>query len=274
MKGRLGLAAASTLLLAGATYALRAWARTKPAAKQRERVAYPPLDTLKPVGENLWIVDSGPITPAGLAVPIRMSVIRLASGELLLHSPTPLTASLAAELQALGSVRHLIAPSIAHWTFLADWQGAFPAAETWAVPGLGQRPQVRASGLRIDHELGSTPVPWSAEVAQGLVQGGVGFTEAYVFHRLTRTLILTDLVQNLEPSRLPPVTSIAARLARSTCGETPAHVRAVVLLGGEEAKRQVRQLLALEPDKLIFAHGKWFPENAAPRLRQAFDWLV
>jgi hypothetical protein len=42
---------------------------------------YPPLDTLKPVAENIWIVDSSPLD-RWTRVPIRMTVVRLGSGAL------------------------------------------------------------------------------------------------------------------------------------------------------------------------------------------------
>ena len=40
-------------------------------------VTYPPLDVLKPVAKDLWIVDSGPQEAMGLTLPVRMTVIRL-----------------------------------------------------------------------------------------------------------------------------------------------------------------------------------------------------
>ena len=265
----------TALAIAGtAGYALRRWGRDRPDADDVDRIGYPPLDVLKPVGENVWIVDSGPIRPAGLSVPIRMTVIRLAEGELMLHSPTQVTEPLIAELERLGPVRHLLAPTIGHWTFLPDWQRAFPKAEVWAVPALRERPQVRSSDLRIDHDLDdSAPQPWAQEIEQSLVRGGGGFEEACFFHRPSRILLLADLVQNLESRKLPPGTALAAELARSTGGRTPAHVRAALLAGGKRVRESIRDLTAHEPEKVIFAHGDWFDKRAAERLRQAFAWL-
>ena len=273
MNSKLKLTAA--LALGGvAACAVRSWGRNKPGSQERERIGYPPLDTLKEVGENIWIVDSGPIKAAGLSIPIRMTVVRLSGGSLWLHSPTQLTDALASELRKIGPVRHLVAPTIAHWTFLPDWQKGFPEAELWTVPGLRERPQVRASGLRIDHELGNeAPAVWAGEIDQGLVQGGGGFKEIYFHHRPSRTLVLADLIQNLEPDRLPPVTAAIAELSRATTGRTAAHVRLAMALGGTEAKEQIAHLLKIAPDRVIFAHGSWFDTDAAARLRRAFDWF-
>ncbi|HYW61936.1 MAG TPA: DUF4336 domain-containing protein, partial [Bradyrhizobium sp.] len=90
------------------------------------------------------MIESAPIkVGGGLALPLRMSVIRLANGDLLLHSPAQYTDDLKSAIEALGRIRHLIAPSIGHWMFLRDWQRACPAAKTWVVPGLKDRAQVR-----------------------------------------------------------------------------------------------------------------------------------
>ena len=57
----------------------------------REDATYPPLDALKPVADDLWIVD-GPIIRFGLkwlkmSFPTRMTLIRC-DGDLFIHSPT------------------------------------------------------------------------------------------------------------------------------------------------------------------------------------------
>ena len=66
-----------------------------------EDVTYPPLDVLKPVAENLWIVDSGPQEAMGLSLPVRMTVIRLSNGDVWLHSPTRFNGELRREIETL-----------------------------------------------------------------------------------------------------------------------------------------------------------------------------
>jgi len=59
---------------------------------------YPPLNTMKRVADDIWIVD-GPLIRFGLTVlkvrfPTRATIIRLEDGGLFVHSPTPLDAAL------------------------------------------------------------------------------------------------------------------------------------------------------------------------------------
>lgn len=239
-----------------------------------DQVTYPPLDRLKPVSADLWVVDSGPVRPLGLSLPVRMTVIRLPGGDVLVYSPTRLTDELSRELTALGPVRHLVAPGTAHWTFLKDWQEAYPEARTGAPPGLKRRRQVRRARLRFDHDLTSKPPDvWAGVLDQGLLRGG-GFEEVYLYHRPGRTLLLADLVQNLEPGRLPPLSRLAMRLVRSTSAEIPLHVRLALNMRRDSVVPALWRMLAFKPERVIFAHGRWFEERGAERLRAALGRFV
>jgi hypothetical protein len=238
-------------------------------------VIYSPIDVPKPFAPEVWVVDSGPISAMGLKLPVRMTVIRLKDQSLLLHSPTHYTPELGQALEVLGTVRHLIAPTVAHWKFLKDWQHAYPEATSWAVPALRGRAQVRKSGVCIDADLGdSAPPAWRDEIEQTLVRGGAGFEEAWFFHKASRTLLLADLVENLRPSKLPPATAAAMRATKGTSATTGLHVRAALGLGGQGAKDAIGAMLDKEPKRVIFAHGDMFTQDAAAKLRRAFGWAM
>ena len=216
----------------------------------RAPVGYPPLDTPRLVAEGLWIVDSLLPGAVGRVLPARMTALRLADG-LLLHSPTRFSPALLDRLQQIGPIRHLVAPNSVHWMFLAAWQRACPGAVTWAVPGLRARRVVRRGGVRLDHDLGGrAPGAWRDAVALVTVPGGLGFREAALFHRATRTLVLTDLVVNLDAATLPRLVLPAVRLLGTVGpdGMPPAWLRAVVRLKRRDAaaaalRRSMRWLL-------------------------------
>jgi len=240
-------------------------------------VTYPPLDVLKPVAENVWIVDSGPQQAMGLTLPVRMTVIRLGSGDVWLHSPTRFNAELRREIETLGPIRYIVAPNVAHWTHLKEWQTTCPAAVISAAPGLRDRAQVREANLRLDRDIGEAlPEAWGDEIEQVVVPGGAGFREVAFFHRPTRTLILTDLVQNLEPQKLPLGTRLFAKFTgvQAPDGKAPAYLRLVIRLRRREARDAVSRLVAWNPDRVIFSHGRWFERDGTEQLRRAFRWLL
>ncbi|SHJ07120.1 protein of unknown function [Roseomonas rosea] len=246
------------------------------AAHHGHQAAYHPLDTPKPAAEGVWVVDSILPNPMGAVLGVRMTVIRLPDGGLLLHSPTRFTYALKRELERLGPIRHLVAPNIAHWTFLKEWQDHLPETVSWAAPGLRDRAQVRRSGVRLDHDLfATTPAEWGGAIEVVPVPGAAGFQEMAMFHAPTRTLVLTDLVMNLEPPKVPlplrPLAWLFGMLAPD--GMPPPYLRAVVKRRHAEAAEAAARLIALEPERVVFAHGRWFETNGTEQLRRSLRWL-
>jgi hypothetical protein len=247
------------------------------ASASDDRVTYAPLDVPKPVAGGVFIVDSGPLRIMGLPLPVRMTVIRLANGDVLLHSPTRFDARLRAEIEAIGPIRHLVAPNVAHWSFLKEWQRECPEAMTWAAPGLRKRSQVKASGVRLDRDLPDrSPPEWAGEIEQVIVPGAAGFREAAFFHRPSRTLILTDLVVNLEADKLPlPARAFAwATGTLAPDGRAPAYLRLIVKRRRAAARTAASELVAFAPERVIFAHGRWFDSDGTAQLRRSLAWLL
>lgn len=242
-----------------------------------EKVTYPPLDVLKRVADNIWIVDSGPLRALGMPLPIRMTVIKLRDGGLLLHSPTRFAFSLKEQMDAQGPVSHILAPNSAHWTFVQKWQAHCPEARTWAAPGLRARSQVQISNVRLDEDLGDmAPAAWFEEIEHVVVEGAAGFSEVALFHKASRTLVLTDLVQNLELSKLPftmrPMIKIIG--AAAPYGKAPVYLRAIIKSQGRQPRDAAKRLLELRPERVVFTHGRWFETNGTERLRQSLSWLT
>ncbi|MFP4304477.1 MAG: DUF4336 domain-containing protein [Rhodosalinus sp.] len=230
---------------------------------------YPPLFTPKPFGCDLWLVDGPAIRFYGMPFSTRMTVVRLSDGGLWLHSPVERTPGLAERLAVLGPVRHLIAPNWIHYAWLGDWAEACPQAETWAAPGVAGRAASRGMTLRVDHGLGG-PAPWSAEIDHLIVEGSAVHREAVFFHRASRTLILTDLIENFEPARLPWFMRPLVRLAgiAHPKGRMPPDMAATF----DKAKLRagVERMIAWRPERLVLAHGHCFQTGAVRELERAF----
>ena len=87
---------------------------------------YEPLYTLKPIAENIWIVDGDLIEMDAVLTKLpfstRMTVIKLANGQLWCHSPIQPNQALFDQLDALGPVAHLVSPNKIHYAYIADWK--------------------------------------------------------------------------------------------------------------------------------------------------------
>jgi hypothetical protein len=239
---------------------------------------YPPLDTLKRVADDLWIVD-GPIIRFGMAwlempFPTRMTVVRLAGG-LFIHSPTPLTPGLRAEIEAAGRPRWIVGPNRLHYSWIAQWQEGFPGAQVYLAPRIREQAgdRIALDGAPLDRDRG---YPWDGDLATLPVAGSY-MTEVEFFHHASRTLILTDLIENFEPQR---VGSFAMRWlirlggVRYPDGGMPRDMRLTFAKRRPQLKAAIETMIGWNPERVILAHGRWHERDGANALRRAFRWLL
>jgi hypothetical protein len=124
----------------------------------------------------------------------RTTVIRLSNGELLVHSPSPIDDALVERIGDIGPVAHLIAPGSYHYFYVAAWQAAFPEAAVWICPGVERKqPDLEFDWILSDH----APDAWADEIDQVLVRGNRFIWEVVFFDRPSKTLIVTDLLENI-----------------------------------------------------------------------------
>lgn len=239
-----------------------------------KRMLYRPINTLKPVTDDLWIVD-GPITRFGLMwakmpFPTRMTVIRLKHG-LFVHSPTQLDRALKEEIEEIGPVRWIIAPNRIHYSWIPDWHAAFGDAEVYLAPKVREqaRERIDFDGCRLDSDKG---YPWDAELETLPVRGRY-MTEVVFLHRASRTLILTDLIENFEPGKLNVPMRWLTRLGgvQDPNGSMPRDMR--VTFHKTHLTAAIEKMLAWAPVRIVLAHGRWYESNGDAELKRAFQWL-
>lgn len=238
---------------------------------------YEPLNTLKPVAPDIWVVDGPMIRFYGLAFSTRATVIRLKTGDLWVHSPTKLETGLIAELNALGPVRHLIAPNWIHYAYVAEWQKQFSDTISWAAPGVKERAASKNMHVQFDHDLGETAdVPWRGEIDQQIVHGSKVHREAVFFHRPSSTMILTDLIENFEAKNLTWWMRILMRWGRilDPDGQMPRDMRMTFRLGHAELRKAVNQMIDWAPERVIVAHGRWYDTDGVAEIRRAFRFVL
>jgi hypothetical protein len=209
------------------------------------------------------------LPPFGFRLPARMTALPLAEGRLALVSPVPIDAALAARIAALGEVSYLIAPNLLHHLYLADAMARYPTARVLAPRALSaKRPD-----LRIDLALeDALPEELTSAVAVQHIAGAPKLDEFVFFHRATRTLLMTDLVFNIERPE-----GFFAHLVLFVVGayKRLASSRALRVLVTDRGRcsESVAQLLALPFETLVMAHGEIVREDAPARLAEALSWL-
>jgi len=239
-------------------------------------IPYAPLNTLKPIADDLWIVDGPEIRMnwLGLKVPFatRMMIARLPGGGLWIHSPIAPEPELITAIEALGPVAHLIAPNTLHYWWLADWAARFTGAAVWVAPQLSEKAKCPLPPHR---ELGQVPpATWEGAFDQVIVSGDV-LTEVDFFHRASRTAILTDLIENFEPAR------VRSRFWRAIMrwsgaadpdGKAPVDMRATFRRHRAQVRAAAETMIGWAPERVIIAHGRWYDHDGVAELRRAFRW--
>lgn len=241
---------------------------------------YPPLNTMKSVGENIWMIDGDIVEMSAGVVKIpfstRMTIIRLLNGQLWCHSPIEPNVELFDELNQIGEVRYLVGPNKLHYTHIDAWKQQYPQAEVWLAPGIAER----ASSQNISLPAGQTltdqaPSGWSADIEQHLFKGSRYIEEAVFFHRPSETLILTDLIENIETEQMHLFHKLIYKIGDNAYpnGKTPRDLRMTFLGHKKEAQASFQVLQSWQPKNIILAHGQCYFGNGEEILKKAFEWV-
>lgn len=238
---------------------------------------YPPINTLKPVADDVWIVD-GPNIRFGprwlqMPFPTRMTIVRTDDGSLFIHSPTPLVPDLKAAVSTLGDPRWIVGPNRIHYSWIPDWYATFGGAEVYLAPRIKEQAKGRI-GFATKELGGASGYPWDGAIATLPVPGSY-MTEFEFFHKRSRTLILTDLIENFESKKLTTwwmrwLTRFGG--VRDPDGRMPRDMR--FKFRNDELRRAVETMIAWRPARIILAHGRWYEDGAEPELRRAFRHIL
>lgn len=237
---------------------------------------YEPLNTLKPIGPDIWIADGPHISFYGLPFPTRMTIVRLADGGLWIHSPIKPDDKLIAQINKIGPVRHLIGPNWFHYASLHDWKTRYPAALVWVAPGVEARAAKHSVPLTVDEDLIDTaPDAWVGQLDQMIVRGSKIHHEAVFYHSHSKTLILTDLIENFERRTLPWWMRILTKFARiqHPDGQMPIDMRQTFNGHRDQLRKAVEQMITWGPEQVILAHGHWYQRDGVAELKRAFRFL-
>lgn len=224
---------------------------------------------MRELDTNLYVAEQ-PLKFLGFAIGARMTAIRLDDGSLFIHSPIRLTSELRGGLERLGPVKFLIAPNRFHHLFIADYLSAYKASQAWCAPGLdAKRQDIRFTG-RLDDDA---PAGWAGQIDQVFFRPLRALNEVVFFHRLSRTLMFTDLLFNVVRSD-----SVATRIALTLDGgfghpTVPRTFRLGLWMRRAEARATIDRVLSWDFDRVILAHGDVVETEGKAVVQRAWSFL-
>lgn len=226
---------------------------------------------LQKIGDSLWVHEQV-IRFGGLPLRHQMSVIRLAGGSVLVHSPTKVSTELSHELEEIGPVSSIIAPTWWHDLYLRDWLHAFPAARLYGASALVKYNR----SLAFAGTLTNSAEPlWAGDLEQHYVEGlWLFLDEVGFYHAASRSLILADLLFNIDEKD----ERLTKALSRIFIGPFPGcrfpRLYRPFVRDARRLRAAIARILEWDFDRIVVGHGAVVERGGKEIFRSSFRWLL
>lgn len=220
---------------------------------------------LRDIAPNLWML-SYPLKLLGVNVGRNVTVIRLASRKLIIHSTAPFSAGDVAAIKGLGEPAWIADMMLRHDTFAREGHTAFPSARYLAPDGFSK-------SLGFDTEpLIPPPAEWVDEIAVAAIDGAPEFGEVVMLHRPSRTLIVEDLIFNFAGTQ-NLWTKLFLRLATVGGRHEPGMTLPfkMAIKDGAAYAASIKTILAWDFDRIIVGHGTPIATGGKEKLRSTLQ---
>ena len=204
---------------------------------------------LELISKDLWC-SGGKEGRGPFKFDIRMTVLRLQSGGLLLHSPIAIDETIKDELNQLGIVEHIVAPNCFHHLYASRAKQLFPDAMLWASPGLRDK----RNDINFDAVINEQQPDWGNTVEFRFIAGMPVLNEVVFFHKPSRSLICSDLVFNIQKGSNVFIRSLWRLFGVwKTLGQSRSW--RFMVKNREEVTSSINSVLQWKFERVIMAHG-------------------
>ena len=202
-----------------------------------------------------------PLRLLGAQIGRTVTIVRLRTGELVIHSTAAFSRADVEAISRLGTPAWLLDATLFHDTFAGRGRKAFPSAaylapERFPVPS---------------QPLSKPPPSWEEELDVLPLEGMPGVREYVFFHVPSRTLIVADLVFNFGPT----ATAWTRFFFRWAGGirHYPGVSRLfrMSIQDRDAFNQSIRQMMQWDFDRLIVGHGDIIGSAAKAKLKTALD---
>jgi hypothetical protein len=214
------------------------------------------------LAENLWLL-AYPLKMLGVDLRRNVTLIRLRSGRMIIHSTAAFSPEDVVMIRALGEPGWLLDGILRHDTFAKEGRAAFPGIPYLAPEGFSEVVGFATTTIV------PPPIEWDGELLALEIQGAPEARDTALFHVPSRTLILTELVFNFGGDE-PLWTELLLRAAVG--GEHhPGMSRPVKAGVKDEAAFQssLATILGWDFDRVIVGHGDIIEHDGKAKLRTA-----
>jgi hypothetical protein len=222
---------------------------------------------LSPITDNVW-VEPRPLRFFGVETGTKMTVVRLENGDVFVHSPVAIDPQLREQIDAIGPVRALVAPTLFHHLYIGDWMKVYPEATVSCCPGL----EKKRKDLTWTRVLGDDPAEeWKGELEQVFFGARTMENEVIFFHKKSKTIISSDFMFNLSKHPSGFTRFVAFILGNRKPGATL--LEHVMIRDRVAARDQVARVVSWGAERIVLAHGENVESNGSDLVKDAYSWL-
>lgn len=219
----------------------------------------PPHKPIEQLETNLWRVEASMKSPPLERV---MTIAKLSTGGLVLHSVVALDEAQMAELESFGPVKYIVVPNGWHRLDAAGYKARYPEARVLTPKAARKRVE---QIVKVDGTLEELV---DRDVKLGLVEGTRGLEAMMTVTSGDRvTLVFTDVIFNM-PHRTGFQGFVLKHVMSSSGGPKVTRIGRTFLIRDKQAfAAQLEQLAAQNVTRIVVAHNEVISVNPAGILR-------
>jgi len=217
---------------------------------------------MRSLAPDVWIKEY-PLTVLGTNHGRTVTVIRLASGKLVIHSMAPFSQADIEEIRQLGEPAWLVEAMLLHDTYAAEGRRSFPELPFLGPPGF---PAV------VKFETGPllpSPEEWAGQLEVIRLEGAPKLEEHAFFHAPSRTLIVADLVFNFDANEKGWDRFFHRYVAGFRRYPGTSRIFKMFMADRTAFRESLLKILEWDFDRIIPGHGKVIESGGKDALRQA-----
>ena len=219
---------------------------------------------MKQLAENLW-VKTYPLGVLGTDHGRTLTILRVASGRLVLHSMAPFSPSDLAEIRALGEPSWLVESMMLHDTYARRGRDSFPGVPFLAPEGFHKIVDFPTQPLL------PAPAQWSGELEVFPIAGIPRLKEHLFLHVPSRTLIVADLLFNFAPDEKGWNHFFHRYIAGIKRYPGLSRIFRLCIRDRSAFRTSMTALLTTDFDRIIVGHGRVIERDGKPLLKRALE---
>ncbi|HEY1121841.1 MAG TPA: hypothetical protein VGE67_09580 [Haloferula sp.] len=217
---------------------------------------------MKALSGDLWTLRY-PLKILGTSHGRTVTVIRLSTGKLVIHSMAPFSTDDLDAVRRVGDPAWLVEAMLMHDTYAKYGRDLFPELPFLGPPGFD-----KVVGF---HTLPLLPTPpeWDGELKVIRLRGAPKLEEHAFFHAPSRTLIIADLVFNFRPDEGPWNHFFHRHLAGMKRYPGMSRIFRWCIADKSAFRESIGEVMALDFDRIIPGHGEVIETEGKAKLARA-----